>query len=203
MNNGRRIKPALIVVLLLASGLALAAWTQVWVHAEVMQGGSTHRQLEVTGSTASPALTALALAGLALAGALTIAGVVIRVVLGLLQVLLGLSVFLAGFAAVGNPAAASAAAVTAATGVAGTKSIQVGVIDAVTTPWPYVVLAAAVIMVGAGIAILVTARRWPGPTTRYQAARFEPTGSAEPASDDAGDAVDDWDDLSRGQDPTA
>lgn len=218
MKNPRRLKLALIVIVLLASTLALFAWTQVWVHAQVIPMGSGQKNLDVTGSTAAPALTALALAGFALAGALTIAGRIIRVVLGILEVLLGVSVFISAFMAVSDPALASSSAVTAATGIAGSESIRVGVVDASTTPWPFLALAAAVVMVIAGIAIVVSARRWPGPTARYQGARFEPVASpdapgpaagraagpeARPATHPAGDPVGDWDELSRGQDPTA
>lgn len=206
MTDSRRIKLTLILGVLAASGIALLSWTQVWILADVALSASTQEKLEVTGSTASPALTALALAGLALGGALTIAGPVIRVVLGLLEILLGVSVFLGAFLAVSDPAGASAAAVTAATGISGEESIDAVVIDpAVTTAWPFVALAAAVLMALVGVAVVATARRWPGPTTRYQAVRLEP---ALPADVDAAgeaptrDAVDDWDELSRGDDPT-
>jgi uncharacterized membrane protein (TIGR02234 family) len=205
MPSGRRLKLGLILGVLAASGLALLAWTQVWIQADVATSGSAREHLEVTGSTASPALTALALAGLALGAALTIAGPVIRVVLGLLEVLLGLSVFLGGFLAVSDPARAAAAAVTDATGISGRESIAIALVDPSVTAWPFVALAAGVLMALLGAGIVATARRWPGPTTRYQSVRLEParaagtpgTGEAPPR-----DAVDDWDELSRGDDPT-
>lgn len=201
--NIRTLKLVLIASVLLGSTLALLAWTRVWVDAEVAQAGSGLVHLDVTGSTAAPALTALALAGLALAGALTIAGPVIRIVLGLLEVLLGISVFLSALPALQDPAAASAAAVTAATGIAGRESVHAGIVDPVVTGWPFAAIIAAVIMALAGFGILATAKRWPGPTRRYQSARFEPATSAETQEAGTGAAVDDWDDLSRGDDPTA
>ena len=216
MASARRLKLGHILVVLAASGLALLAWTQVWVNATVAQTGSTGQNLEVAGSTAAPGVTALALAGLALAGALSIAGPVIRMVLGVLEVLLGFSVSLSAFLAITDPAAASAGAVTDATGISGADSVVDAVAEASVTPWPFVALLAGVVMAGAGVGVLVTARRWPGPTSRYQAVRFE---AAEPGgatdahghvdADGAGpsvppsDAVDDWDGLSRGEDPTA
>jgi hypothetical protein len=237
-SGGRRVKLLVIVTVIGASALALLAWTQTWVDANVIIQGSATTHLDVTGSTAAPALTALALAGLALAGALTIAGRVIRVILGVLETLLGASVFLAAITAVIDPAGASAAAVTAATGIAGHESIQGGVASATLTGWPYLALVAAGIMVVAGVGVLVTQHRWPGPASRYQAVRLtlastdaapaEPgagsagsasagsasAGSASAGSASAGesaahgsdsnpDSVGDWDDLSRGEDPTA
>ncbi|MCU1408977.1 MAG: peptidase [Microbacteriaceae bacterium] len=226
--GGRRTKLVIVLTIILASALALLAWTQTWVDATVILQGTATTHLDVTGSTAAPALTALALAGLALAGALTIAGRVIRVVLGVLEVLLGVSVFLAAVTAVINPAGASAAAVTAATGIAGHESIQGGVAGATLSGWPYLALVAACVMTAAGIAVLLTQHRWPGPTTRYQAVRLAPVdspahtrsgaatgavsdGASEPESEPPAaepaaprsDSIGDWDDLSRGEDPTA
>jgi len=95
----RRLKLVLILVILGASSLVLLAWTQVWVQAEVGLPDAGTQILQIDGAIAAPALTALALAGFALAVALTIAGRLIRLVLGALQVLLGFSVFLAAFIA--------------------------------------------------------------------------------------------------------
>jgi uncharacterized membrane protein (TIGR02234 family) len=208
--TARRLRLVVILLVLAASALALLAWTQVWIGADVLQSGTAPKTLEVTGSTAAPGLTALALAGMALAGALSIAGPVIRVVLGLLEILLGISVGLSAALALGDPAGSSAALVTAATGIAGRGSVANGVIASVSTPWPYLALLAGVVMGVAGALILLTARRWPGTGSRYQAVRFETaeaaaTGgsSADPSTDPSGDAVDDWDGLTRGEDPTA
>lgn len=205
---GKRVKLLLIVAVLAASGLALLAWTQVWVEVDVAAAAAaTH--LTVAGSTAAPAVTALALAGLALAGALTIAGPVIRSVLGALAVLLGLSVLIAALAPVTDPAAASAPAVTAVTGVAGAQSVRADVAGATVTAWPWVALLGAVLLAAAGIGILLTGRRWPG-STRGQQTRFVPAGAAMDTTDrhaapaaPSADAVGDWDQLSRGDDPTA
>jgi uncharacterized membrane protein (TIGR02234 family) len=220
--TGHRIKLVLIVTVLLASALALLAWTQTWIQADVgAQGGAVHH-LDVTGSQAAPALTALALAGLALAGALTIAGIVIRVVLGILEVLLGVSVFLASLSAVVDPVGASASAVTAVTGIAGPESLKASVDQASLSGWPYLALGASCLMALAGVLVVVTARHWPGPTARYQAVRLAPVSGhgavkskADGTADETGrattgaapgtangDSVGDWDDLSRGNDPT-
>jgi uncharacterized membrane protein (TIGR02234 family) len=202
----RRIKSTLVLAILGASGIALLAWTQTWASVTLTADGPAQPALEVSGGIASPALTALALAGLALAGALTIAGVVIRVILGMLQVLLGVCVTVSAALAIVDPVGASAAAVTAATGIAGTESTRAAVNGATLTLWPFVALAAGVLMVLIGLAVAVTAKRWPGQTSRYESTRFEPaTGPGAPATGAARprDAVDDWDGLTRGDDPTA
>jgi uncharacterized membrane protein (TIGR02234 family) len=193
----------LILAVIAASGLALLAWTQVWATLWIALDGSSTQALEVTGSVAAPGLTALALAGLALAGALTIAGPVIRIILGLLEILLGASVILSAWLAIADPIGAGSAAVTAATGIAGSESTRAGVSAAALTGWPFLALGAGILMLLVGLLVCVTGRLWPGPPNRYESTRFEPV-SVE-ASPDARprDAVDDWDGLTRGDDPTA
>ena len=202
MAAPRRIKPILILAVIAASGLALLAWTQVWASVRLAADGDPQQVLDVTGTIAAPGLTALALAGLALAGALTIAGVLIRIVLGLLEILLGVSVILSAALALTDPIGASAAAVTTATGIAGTDSTRSAVSSAALTVWPYLALAAGILMVAVGVVICVTARRWPGPTKRYETTRFEPVTDAATGQTRPRDAVDDWDGLTRGDDPT-
>lgn len=220
--SGSRIKLLHIVTILLASGLALLSWTQTWILATIVTQAGAEQRLDVDGSIAAPALTALALAGLALAGALTIAGPVIRIILGFLEALIGFSIALEAFSAIFDPAAASASAVTAATGIAGPHSVVAGVVSAELTFWPYLAIVAAGIMMVVGVSVIVTVGRWPGPSNRHQAVRLEPaapadggdTGHAAPDDNEPGtnapgdhpqkrgDAVGDWDDLSRGEDPT-
>ncbi|WP_104166319.1 Trp biosynthesis-associated membrane protein [Cryobacterium sp. N22] len=202
MTAPRRFKPTLILAVIAASGLALLAWTQVWATVRLAADGTTQQVLDVTGSTAAPGLTALALAGLALAGALTIAGVVIRFILGLLEALLGISVILSAALALADPIGASAAAVTAATGIAGADSTRSAVSSAALTFWPFLALAAGILMLLVGLAVCVTARRWPGPTTRYESTRLEPVTDSATGQTRPRDAVDDWDGLTRGDDPT-
>ena len=205
--TGRRLRLVLILTVLVASTLALLSWTRIWGTVDVTVSGGVTEQIEVSGAIAAPAITALALAGFALAGALTIAGPVIRLVLGVLEMLIGASVFLSAVLAVSDPAHAGAAAVTAATGIAGRDGVAQAVEASATTGWPYLALVAAVIMAVTGFLIVFTTKRWPGSTKKYQTMRFEPvtTDAAASAREPgrAPDPVVDWDELSRGEDPTS
>lgn len=194
MSAGR-IKGILVVGGLLAAGLALLAWTQTWVVAH-LEGA----EISVDGAAAAPGLSALALAGLALGGALAIAGPVFRVVLGVLEVLLGVAVLIASTAAIADPASAAISDVTKLTGVAGDNAVLALISDAATTAWPWAGVASGVLFVVAGIAVLLTSRRWPGPGRKYQAVRLERADGAPLSAKDA--AIDNWDELSRGSDPT-
>lgn len=189
--NGRRAKFALILVGLALAGTVLAAWTQTWFTVTV----TGVKPIVVDGSVAAPALTALALSELVLLGAIAIAGRFFRVVLGVIQALVGVAIVASAGVSLADPVTASAASITKATGVAGESSI-VGIADggAVVTAWPWISLVCGVLLIVAAIAIVVTARTWPGSASRKYT-RVVPADAERTR-------VDDWDSLSGGDDPT-
>lgn len=193
--SGRRLKGILIVATLAVSGLALIAWTQSWFALTLVQGTHAGTTVDVPGEAAGPAVAALGLAGLALGGALGIAGRSFRIIFGVLELLIGASLVVSSVVALSDPAAASSQKVTELTGVSGGQAIHELVASTVPTAWPYIALVAGVLLAVVGIAVAVTFRRWPGPSRKFE------TVSADHGSE-APDAVDSWDDLSRGEDPT-
>ncbi|SFR76950.1 trp region conserved hypothetical membrane protein [Agromyces sp. CF514] len=221
--SGGRLKSLSLLVALVGAGLALLSWSQTWFELRILdaatEGGGD--PIAVGGGVASPALAALGLAGLALVAALAIAGPFIRVVLAVIQVLLGGAIVLASAIALGDPVKAVAPAVTDATGVAGAGPTAALVASVDATAWPWVAVAGGVLVVLAGIAALVTGSRWPGSSRRYSTTRLVEADAAAHADGDAprqsGEAalprtdarrrasdraVDAWDELSRGDDPT-
>jgi uncharacterized membrane protein (TIGR02234 family) len=73
------------------------------------------------------------------------------------------------------------------------------------TPWPVVAIVGGALVVLAGVAVLVTGTRWPASSRRYGGARLvdDTAGTTAVAERPASDrAIDDWDGLSRGDDPT-
>lgn len=187
----RRLKLSVLLAGIALNGVIFLAWTQEWI-AVVLDEGST---LSAAGDVAAPAVSALALSGLVLIGAVAIAGPFFRVVLGVLQVALGATIVLSGMLAILDPAAASGAVVTAATGVAGAETIAGLVASATLGVWPFASTVSAALLIALGVVTVVTSRRWPGSSRKYSAVRTEAV--------DAGDAVQDWDALSSGDDPTA
>lgn len=173
---------------------AFLAWSQVWVVVTL----SDDRVVTAAGDAAAPAVPPLALAALALVGALALAGPVFRVILGLLQALLGLGIAVSGVIALGDPIAAAAARITEVTGIAGDSAVAALVAQVAITVWPAVAIAAGVAGIAVGLLIAITASRWPPRTRRYDAVRLAPAeGSGHSARLDA------WDALSDGDDPTA
>lgn len=201
--GAERMKLPAILGLVIGSGLALLSWSQGWftvrlVDGQATAGGAT--ALEVGGAIASPALAALSLAGLALAGALAIAGPVIRLVLGVLAVVLGGCIVLAASVSLGGPVAAVSPAVADATGVAGADPTAELVASTTATPWPFAAIAGGVLIALAGVVVLVTGRAW-ATSRRYGGVRLA-SEEAQPEIPASDRAVDDWDGLSRGDDPT-
>ena len=228
---GRRVKYSTMLLLLAGSGLALLAATQPWFTIHLTDTANHSSTISVAGSVAAPALTALSLAGLALTAALAIAGPVFRIVLALLGVLLGVSVLISAITAVSDAVRASSSAITTATGVAGDASIRHLVHSVETLFWPWLAVVAGVLIIVAGVAVVVFSRLWPGPSRKYQTrfagedgrsadevvaeAADDDETDTEPAPDDTPDdtpgepaaldrdtAIDSWDELTRGDDPT-
>ncbi|GAB3617487.1 hypothetical protein GCM10027416_20440 [Okibacterium endophyticum] len=192
-----RVKYSLLLVLLALSGFAMISWTQDWFTAAVTVQPGTVEPTAVDGQSAAPAIMALGISGLALAAALAIAGRLFRVVLGVLTTLIGLCIALSAFLAIIDPVTASEPAVTAVTGIAGHDSVAALINGAEQTAWPVLALAAGLGIGAAGVAVCATSRRWPGSSRRYRAPRLERDDRVSEH-----DAVDSWDDLSRGDDPT-
>ncbi|MBG6238073.1 putative membrane protein (TIGR02234 family) [Mycetocola sp. CAN_C7] len=194
--RGKRVKYILIVASLALSALTLVAWTQTWLDVQLVEGSAT-AAVTVDGNTAAPALAALALAGLALTAALAIAGVLFRILLGVLDAVLGVCIALSAILVLTSPIGASEAAVTTATGIAGSSSIADIVSATSLTIWPILTLLFGILLALTGVAIAISGRGWPSSSRKYSAVRLEPVdGDAMP------DSVDSWDDLTRGDDPT-
>jgi uncharacterized membrane protein (TIGR02234 family) len=196
ISSPRRLKNTTLIVGILLSGLVLLTWTGQWFSLTLDGKASSTTTLSVTGNTAAPALVALALAGLALVGALAIAGPVIRAILGVVEVLLGFTVGFSAIVALTGPTKASETLITGATGVSGSTSLAALVTATSVSVWPWIAVVASVLVMALGVFVIVTGHRWPGSSRKYQAVQLEPT---EPGTN----PVADWDSLSGGGDPTS
>lgn len=193
----RRARSLAVVGMLLAGALGVIASTQTWIDVTLADGAQ--QTLAVPGSDAIPVLTPLSLAALALGAALSIVGPVVRYVLG------ALALVIAGALGVATaqllltmPVSATAATVTEATGISGVDAVADLVASMSLTPWPAVTLLTQILLAAAAVFTLVTARRWQGSADRkYRSAADAPADGSRPH-----DAIDSWDDLSRGDDPT-
>jgi hypothetical protein len=192
-----------VAAIVLAGAIGIISSTQTWLTV-VLDDGARHT-LAVPGADAIPVLAPLSLAVLALGGALSIVGLVLRYVFGALTVAIAVVLgILTAQIAFARPLAAVASTVTTATGIAGADAVSDLVRTITATPWPGVTLVAWVVLLAAGLFTLATARSWRGSGKRYRTdAAATPGATAEPAASRPHDAIDSWDDLSRGDDPTA
>lgn len=177
-------------VLLLSAVLALAvlgASTQEWIRVALVSG-SDH---SVTGSQAAAAISPLSLAVVASVAAGSLARRRGLIVLAIVQALLGIGLTVTTVSIIADPVSASAAQISAATGVAGSVAITTLVDSTQLMGWPFAAAAAAVLVVGAAGIVLVRSGAW----ARRRAGRM---GADSAPEDPAGQ----WDMLSRGGDPT-
>ena len=191
-----------VAATVLAGALGIISSTQTWLSVVLTEGAG--QALPVPGAAAIPVLAPLSLAVLALGGALSIVGLVLRYVFGTLTVLI--AVVLGALTAqivIAPPVSAVAATVTTATGLTGAEAVAEIVATVSRTPWPAVTLVAWIVLLAAGVFTLATGRRWRGSGRRYEAdAAPRPSAAAPAAASRPHDAIDSWDDLSRGDDPT-
>jgi uncharacterized membrane protein (TIGR02234 family) len=214
-----RLKYGAILLAVLASGLVLTASTQTWFTLHLTAASGHAGTLTVAGSDAAPAIAALSLAGVAFGGALALAGRVLRYVLALLGLVLAAGVIGSTASAMADPVGTGITVVSKATGIAGDSSVRSIVAHADASAWPALALAGGIALAVVALGVAVTGHLWPVASRRYgtteqASAREDATPSdADRLEDDpesAADArarardaaIDDWDELSRGDDPT-
>lgn len=212
-TTGRRRRPLAYAVLLClaGAGLALFAATRTWA-AEVISRPAPLPPVRLTrtGGDLLPWLPALAVVGLAGAGAVLATRGLPRRIVGGLMALVGVAMALgAGFALLNPPTG-----VDPATGA-----------DLVTDPtgpaWPLLCGVGGLALAGGGVWTLARGQRWPAMGARYErgadtatpelstsGAVDRPTGGgrARPSGGigqpGGRDLIESWDALDRGEDPT-
>ncbi|WP_405376123.1 MULTISPECIES: Trp biosynthesis-associated membrane protein [unclassified Microbacterium] len=196
LARDRRSRTTAVLAILAGGAIGIIGSTQPWLDVVLRDG--VQLDLAVPGASAMSVLAPLSLAALALGLALTIVGRPLRYAFGVLA--LGLGAWLISGSlriAISRPLDAVAAEVTDATGLSGLEAVGSIVRSVVATPWPAVTAAAAALIVIGGVLALLTAHRWPGAGRKYRQEGAESAGTGRPH-----DAIDSWDDLSRGEDPT-
>jgi uncharacterized membrane protein (TIGR02234 family) len=197
----RRARLLAVLVTLAAGAVGVISSTQTWLVA-TLDDGAQHT-LAVSGAAAVPVLAPLSLAVLALGAALSIVGLLLRFVFGALTVATaGVLGFLSAQVAFGAPVTAVASTVTTATGITGEEAVAALVSSITATPWPAITTACCVVLLAGGVFTLVTARNWGRSGRRYESEAAAPADAGSPDARPF-DAVDSWDDLSRGGDPTS
>ena len=180
--------------LVLLAGLAVAALAFSttlfpWVQAHV-NGVLGEQNLDITGSRAAPAVSALAMVALAAPLAARIAPQLLRYVIALVSIGSGVGIIFSALSVVMNPADA---VVTETSKVTGTVA-STGAYD--VTVWPWISCISGFLIMCVGLWTLVVARHWQG------GRKYDRTVSNMQEAPGEVDNMDAWDLLSRGEDPT-
>lgn len=179
------MKRASIMTLILGAVTGFTAGVAPWLAIDVASGRTDGAvRGELAGQLVAPALNAFAVAAIALAVALLMAGPILRRVLGGLTVVLGL---LAGWQTLDvliDPVRAVSATVRAATGVGDLQGVRdiltTGQVHALWGIWLGMLMSLILIM-GGGV-ILITAPRWLASSARFAPATAPADGAAPPPS---------------------
>jgi hypothetical protein len=191
-------KRTAVILVLTAASIVLVAVSREWVFGSVDEAGLGASSLQGRGSDIAPGAVAAALVGLASAVAAATSGPVVRVVAActaLLAAALGTTVVISVLA---DPGGALGTLAAAGTGRSGNV-----VASGRAGAWAFVAFAAMLVMGIGGLGALVGGRRWHGLSSSYDAPTGGPGSVADSSGEPAGRPESAWDQLSRGQDPTA
>ncbi|GAA3021150.1 Trp biosynthesis-associated membrane protein [Microbacterium dextranolyticum] len=198
-----RARMIAVLGIVLGGAVGVISSTQTWLEVALRSGSAD--ALAVPGASAMALLAPLSLAALALGLALTVVGRVLRYAFGVLAAAIGVTM-LAGSARIAfeRPVDAAASVVTSATGLSGRDAIADLVEAIAATAWPFAAAVAGLVILAGGLWTLATAHRWRGSGRRYERETSAPTarGGARPHDASRDNAIDSWDDLSHGDDPT-
>jgi uncharacterized membrane protein (TIGR02234 family) len=197
--SGTRAWARKSTLVLLVAVLALAVFgttTQTWMTVtldpnQVGQDGAAQTALEVQGSKAATAVTALALVALAGGLAAAIAGRIARWIIAGIIVFASAGIVAAAATVLANPLAAAQGAIAAATGITGSQA------EVAVTAFPVFAVVTGCLLALAALLIIPAGRHWKT-RTKYDA----PAAGSTAAAAGPVDEIDSWDRLSRGDDPT-
>jgi len=201
MTNTLTSKRMVLVLMLMSASVILISGSRVWVSGSAGDAALGASVLNGRGSDVAPVALAAALVGLASAIAAATAGTVVRVIAAcsaMLAAVLGVVVIIAILA---DPGGALGTLAAAGTGRSGSV-----VAHGHTGIWAWVALSGTLVMGFGGLCALVGASRWDGLSSKYDPPVTGQTARTSPHSStgDLGSRREvEWDQISRGEDPTS
>lgn len=194
-------KRMVLVLMLMSASAILISGSRVWVSGSAGDAVLGASVLNGRGSDVAPGALAAGLVGLASAIAAATAGKVVRVIAAcsaMLAAVLGMVVIISILADPGGALGTLAAAGTGRSGSVVAHGRAGG--------WAWAALSATLVMGLGGFGALVGASRWNGLSSRYDPPAAGHTARESPLSStgDLGRRREgEWDQLSRGEDPTS
>jgi uncharacterized membrane protein (TIGR02234 family) len=188
-------KSTLVLLIALLALAVFGTTTQTWITVTLdadQVGQAARNALQVQGSKAATAVTALALVALAGGLAASIAGRIARWITTAIIVLASAGIITAAATVLADPLSAAQGSIAAATGISGSNA-QVAL-----TAFPALAVVAGSLLALSALLIIPAGRHWKS-RTKYDVAA---EGGGVPAAAGPVDEIDSWDRLSRGDDPT-
>ena len=191
-------KRMVLALVMLCAVLILISGSREWVSGSADNAVLGASVLHGRGSEVAPGALAAALVGLASAVAVATSGTVVRFIAACTALLAAVLCTAVVIAVLVDPGAALGSLAAAGTGRSGSVAA-----NGRAGAWAWVALAAALVMGVAALGAMVGARRWRGLSSRYDApvAGNGPQGQTSDEPAPGHDSA--WDQLSRGEDPTA
>jgi uncharacterized membrane protein (TIGR02234 family) len=198
MTDRLTSRRVVLLMVFVSAFVILISGPREWVSGSVDDAVTGASALHGSGSAVAPGAMAAAFVALASAVAAATGGTFVRVVAAcaaLLAAILGAVVVISILA---DPAAALSGQVSAQTGHSGSVAVH-----ARGGSWAWSALAATLVMGLGGLGALIGGRRWDGLSGRYSAPVASRAYRQDPAGQGANGSESAWDELSRGEDPTA
>lgn len=188
-------KSTLVLLIALLALAVFGTTTQTWITVTLdadQVGQAARNALQVQGSKAATAVTALSVVALAGGLAASIAGRIARWITAAIIVLASAGIIAAAATVLADPLSAAQGSIAAATGISGSNA-QVAL-----TAFPVLAVVAGSLLALSALLIIPAGRHWKS-RTKYDTAAEAGT---VPAAAGPVDEIDSWDRLSRGDDPT-
>ena len=191
-------KLPLLGAVALSGGLALVAATQPWATIVLVEGAAAAGALQVSGQDLNASLSPVAIAAIAAALALTIAGKIFRRVLGILVAALGAGAIAVAVGVLADPVGAAAGRIAEITAISGADQLAL-VQSSALSVWPLVTAIAGGALIVSGVLVVILSGRW-GTAGRKYESRTD-VDVAERAATEP-DRISDWERQSDGEDPS-
>lgn len=188
-------KSTLVLLIALLALAVFGTTTQTWITVTLdadQVGQAARNALQVQGSKAATAVTALSVVALAGGLAASIAGRIARWITAAIIVLASAGIIAAAATVLADPLSAAQGSIAAATGISGSNA------RVALTAFPVLAVVAGSLLALSALLIIPAGRHWKS-RTKYDTAAEAGT---VPAAAGPVDEIDSWDRLSRGDDPT-
>lgn len=188
---------------LLGAGVILLGVSRPWGSIEV-ENLASFGTMEISGSKAAPAGTAVALAVAAASLVLTIAGRVVRFLIPVGVLVAGVALAYSGVQTINEPGGAAADSLRDTLSLGGGNFVEGFTVSTQLNAWGWIYVVGAVLIALAGLLGILGSRSWPVGGRRFERERAKSTtGDAPRESGGWSTSADVWDAQNRGEDLTS